>query len=144
MMKHLRKPALFLLSLCPFIFLATGFFRDRLGAKPIPIYIPMGQGELFTGIIDLLAMKAYVYHEESHGMTFDEIEIPVSLRDVARDARTELIEAVADHSDTLMERYLNGEEVSGGAACSPATGYLALEAEGALVEFRNLRLRELP
>jgi elongation factor G len=85
--------------------------RDRLGAKPVPIYIPMGQGELFTGIIDLLAMKSYVYHEESYGMTFDEIEIPQSLRDVARDARTELIEAVADHSDDLMERYLNGQEI---------------------------------
>jgi elongation factor G len=72
----------------------------------------MGQGELFTGIIDLLAMKSYVYHEESHGMTFDEMEIPHTLADVARDARTELIEAIADHSDDLMERYLAGEEIS--------------------------------
>ncbi len=86
--------------------------RNRLGAKPIPLYIPMGQGEMFTGIIDLLSMRSYVYHEESHGMTFDEIEIPASLKDVARDARTELIEAIADHSDDLMERYLSGAEIS--------------------------------
>ncbi len=86
--------------------------RERLGANPVPLYLPMGQGELFTGIIDLLAMKSYVYHEESHGMTFDEIDIPDSLRDAAKDARTELIEAIADHSDDLLERYLNGQEIT--------------------------------
>ncbi len=86
--------------------------RERLGANPVPLYLPMGQGELFTGIIDLLAMKSYVYHEESHGMTFDEMDIPDSLRDAAKDARTELIEAIADHSDDLLERYLNGQEIT--------------------------------
>ncbi|MEZ5063349.1 MAG: elongation factor G [bacterium] len=85
--------------------------KKRLGANAVPLYIPMGQGEMFTGIIDLLAMKAYVYHEESQGMTFDEMDVPEDLMDRARDARTSLIEAVADHSDDLMERYLNGDEV---------------------------------
>jgi len=85
--------------------------RNRLGSKPVPLYLPMGQGEMFNGIIDLLAMRAYVYHEESYGMTFDEMDIPGDLVDAARDARTELIEAVADHSDDLMERYLEGKEI---------------------------------
>jgi len=85
--------------------------RERLGAKAVPLYLPMGQGEMFNGIISLLTMKAYVYHEESHGMTFDEMDIPADLLDGARDARTQMIEAIADHDDTLMERYLNGEEI---------------------------------
>jgi elongation factor G len=85
--------------------------RGRLGAKAVPLYLPMGQGEMFNGIISLLTMKAYVYHEESHGMTFDEMDIPADLVDQARDARTQMIEAIADHDDTLLERYLNGEDI---------------------------------
>jgi elongation factor G len=85
--------------------------RDRLGAEPVPLYLPMGEGEMFNGIISLLTMKAYVYHEESHGLTFDEMDIPNDLVDGAQDARTHMIEAIADHDDTLMERYLNGEEI---------------------------------
>jgi elongation factor G len=85
--------------------------RDRLGAKAVPLYLPMGQGEMFNGIISLLTMKAYVYHEESHGMTFDEIDIPADLVDKAKQARTGMIEAIADHDDTLMERYLEGREI---------------------------------
>ncbi|HMB71809.1 MAG TPA: elongation factor G, partial [bacterium] len=85
--------------------------RKRLGANAVPLYLPMGEGEMFNGIIDLLAMQAYVYHEESFGMTFDTMDIPEDLMDAARDARTELIEAVADHCDDLMERYLNGDEI---------------------------------
>jgi len=86
--------------------------RERLGAKAVPLYLPMGEGELFNGIISLVTMKAYVYHEESFGVTFDEMDIPVDLQDKARDARTWMIEAIADHDDTIMERYLNGEEIA--------------------------------
>ncbi|MDP6530138.1 MAG: elongation factor G [Gemmatimonadota bacterium] len=86
--------------------------RDRLGATPVSLYLPMGEGELFTGIIDLIHMRSYVYHEESHGMTFDVMEIPDSLLDEATEMRTEMIEAVADHCDHLLERYLNGEEIN--------------------------------
>jgi elongation factor G len=86
--------------------------RERLGAKAVPLYLPMGQGEMFNGIISLLTMKAYVYHEESHGMTFDEMDIPADLVDRARDARTGMIEAIADHDDTILERFLNGEEIA--------------------------------
>ncbi|MBZ0269745.1 elongation factor G, partial [bacterium] len=85
--------------------------RTRLGANAVPLYLPMGEGEMFNGIIDLLAMRAYVYHEESFGMTFDEMDIPEDLMDQARTSRTELIEAVADHCDDLMERYLNGDDI---------------------------------
>ena len=86
--------------------------RDRLGAKAVPIHLPMGEGEMFNGLIDLLSMKAYVYHEESKGMTFDTMDIPHDLLDSATEARTHMIEAIADHDDTLMERYLSGEEIA--------------------------------
>src|SRR5688572_23201612 len=86
--------------------------KDRLGAKPVPIHLPMGEGEMFNGLIDLLSMKAYVYHEESKGMTFDTMDIPHDLLDSATEARTHMIEAIADHDDTLMERYLSGEEIT--------------------------------
>jgi elongation factor G len=86
--------------------------RDRLGATPVPLLMPMGEGELYTGIIDLIGMKSYAYHEESQGMTFDVIDIPTDLLDRAIEARTHLIEAIADHDDTLLERYLSGDEIS--------------------------------
>ncbi len=86
--------------------------RDRLGATPVPLHMPMGEGELYTGIVDLIGMKSYVYHEESQGMTFDVMDIPDDLLDRAVEARTHLIEAIADHDDTLLERYLSGEEIS--------------------------------
>ncbi len=85
--------------------------KERLGAKPVPLHLPMGEGEMFNGIIDLIAMKSYVYHEESQGMTFDVMDIPHDLLDSATEARTHMIEAIADHDDTLMERYLGGEEI---------------------------------
>ena len=86
--------------------------KERLGAKAVPIHLPMGEGEMFNGLIDLLSMKAYVYHEESKGMTFDTMDIPHDLLDAATEARTHMIEAIADHDDTLMERYLSGEEIT--------------------------------
>jgi elongation factor G len=86
--------------------------RDRLGATPVPLHMPMGEGELYTGIIDLIGMQSYVYHEESQGMTFDVMDIPGDLLDRAIEARTHMIEAIADHDDTLLERYLSGDEIS--------------------------------
>ncbi len=86
--------------------------RDRLGAKPVPLHLPMGEGEMFNGIIDLVAMKSYVYHEESQGMTFDTMDIPLDLQDEAVEARTHMIEAIADHDDSIMERYLAGQEIT--------------------------------
>ena len=63
-------------------------------------------------IIDLIGMQSYVYHEESQGMTFDVMAIPDDLLDRAIEARTHMIEAIADHDDTLLERYLSGDDIS--------------------------------
>lgn len=93
-------------------FNAIGMIRERLGANPIPITLPIGEGDMFTGIIDLVNMKARMYHEETYGSTFDEMEIPASLMEVANKYRTLMLEAVSDVDDTLLVKYLEGEEIS--------------------------------
>jgi elongation factor G len=84
--------------------------RKRLGANPIPLVIPIGSGELFTGIIDLLKMKAILYNEDSKGSSFDFVDIPDDLKALADEWRSKLIEEVASHDDSLMDKYLNEEE----------------------------------
>ncbi|NOY06586.1 MAG: elongation factor G, partial [Chlorobi bacterium] len=86
--------------------------HDRLGANAIPITLPIGQGETFTGIIDLSSMKARIYHEDTRGTSWDEINIPDDLMEKAREYRTKMLEGVADIDDTLLEKYLEGEEIS--------------------------------
>ncbi|MBE0642641.1 MAG: elongation factor G [Bacteroidetes bacterium] len=91
---------------------AVGMMRSRLGANAIPVVLPIGQGETFVGIIDLITNTARIYHEETFGDTWDEIEIPTDLREVSREYRTQMLEAVADVDDTLLVKYLDGEEIS--------------------------------
>lgn len=86
--------------------------RDRLGAHPIPVQIPIGKEEGFRGIIDLIRMKAIIYDESSLGDTFSVSEIPSELRDVAREERDNLIEFLADYDEDLMRKYLNEEALS--------------------------------
>jgi len=91
---------------------ALQMIRERLGANGIPITLPIGEGDMFAGIIDLIAFKARMYHEETLGSTYDEIEIPHDLIEIANKYRTEMLEAVSDVDDTLLEKYLNGEKIS--------------------------------
>jgi elongation factor G len=90
----------------------VSMIRERLGANAIPIQIPVGAGELFTGIIDLVDMVAYFYNEETLGTTYEVREIPRDLLDEARSKREELIEAIAEHDDGLMGHYLEGREIA--------------------------------
>ena len=85
--------------------------RDRLGARAMPIQLPIGEGELFTGIIDLLSMRARFYSEETKGVTFVEDAVPTDLEPEARRLHIELIEAVADHDDEVAQRYLFEHDV---------------------------------
>ncbi|MGQ9559595.1 MAG: elongation factor G [Candidatus Oleimicrobiaceae bacterium] len=85
--------------------------RERLGANPVPVQIPMGQGDLFTGLIDLLRMKAVTYREETLGTQWEEFDIPKDLLGIANEYRTKLLEAVSDYDDTLLEKYLEGKEI---------------------------------
>jgi len=85
--------------------------KERLGAKPVPIQLPIGSESNFKGIIDLVRMKAVVWEDESLGAKFHDEEIPAELRDAAEAARAEMVEACAELDDQAMEDYLNGKEL---------------------------------
>lgn len=86
--------------------------KDRLGAKPVPIQLPIGEGDLFSGVVDLVKMKAVMYNETNLGTTWDEFDIPHDLQKTAQEYRTKLLEAVSDIDDTLLVKYLDGREIS--------------------------------
>ena len=88
----------------------VSMMHERLGANALPIQLPIGTGDLFTGSIDLVAMKARSYHEDNMGATFDEHDIPKDLADYAAEHRSKLIEGLAEVDEELMETYLAGEE----------------------------------
>lgn len=85
--------------------------RERLGANPIPIQIPIGSENDFRGIVDLVAMKAYIYTNDL-GTDIQVTEIPEEIRDKAEEYREKLLEAVSDQDETIMEKFLEGEEIS--------------------------------
>ncbi len=85
--------------------------RDRLNATPIPLQIPIGSGDMFRGVIDLIRNKAVVWDEESQGMKWDVLEIPEDMEDEAEEWRKKLLESVAEHDDELLVQYLEGEEI---------------------------------
>ena len=89
----------------------VSMMKERLQANAVPIQLPIGAEADFRGQIDLLKMKAEIYTDDL-GNTIDETEIPADLKDAAEEARATLIEAVAETDDELMEKYLNGEELS--------------------------------
>lgn len=93
-------------------FHAIGMMKDRLKANAVPIQLPIGQGDLFNGIIDLITMRARMFNEETLGATFEDVDVPPSLMDLANEYRHKLLEAVADVDDTLLEKFLNGQEIS--------------------------------
>ena len=86
--------------------------RDRFGANAVPIALPIGSGDLFAGVIDLLDMHARMYNDETLGATYEDIEIPTDLIPIANKYRTLMLEAVSDVDDTLLEKYLDGEEIT--------------------------------
>lgn len=85
--------------------------RERLGARPVPIQLPVGAEDSFRGVIDLIQMKAIVYVDDL-GTRSDETEIPAELMDEAEAAREQLVEAVVETDDELMAKYLEGETVT--------------------------------
>ncbi|UCG52285.1 MAG: elongation factor G [Candidatus Latescibacterota bacterium] len=85
----------------------VSMIRERLGANAAPIQLPIGSGDMFTGIIDLIKMKAYFYNEETLGETFTEEEIPTDLRSLAKEYREQLLENVAEFDDDLMQDFIS-------------------------------------
>ena len=86
--------------------------RDRLGANPVPIQLPIGKEDYFKGLVDLVEMRAMVWRDETQGQGFDEIAIPADMVDDVAAAREAMLEEVCSYDDTLMEKYLGGEELT--------------------------------
>ena len=86
--------------------------RERLRANPVPIQIPIGAEEGFKGVVDLVKMKAIVWSEEDKGVTFKYGDIPAELLDTAKEWREKMVEAAAESSDELMNKYLEGGELT--------------------------------
>ena len=86
--------------------------RDILGANPCPVQIPIGAEENFKGVVDLIKMKAILWHDESMGAEYDVEDIPADLVDEAEEWRGKMLECAADFDDDLMEKFLEGEDIS--------------------------------
>lgn len=86
--------------------------KDRLSANAVPIQLPVGEGDMFAGLIDLVRMKAYMYRDSSLGTEWDEMEIPHDMQGKAQTYRTLMLEAVSDEDDSLLEKYLDRKEIT--------------------------------
>ncbi|MEN8125660.1 MAG: elongation factor G [Bacteroidota bacterium] len=84
--------------------------REMLGGNPVPLQVPIGEESDFKGVVDLIANKAMVWNEEDKGMTFKEIEIPTELKDEVSQRRAELVEAVAEYDEELLEKFFEDED----------------------------------
>jgi elongation factor G len=91
---------------------ATSTIVQRLGARAVPINWPIGEEANFRGVVDLVEMKGIVWNNEEMGAKYDEVEVPADIKDKCEELRHELIEAVADSDDEVMNKYLEGEEVT--------------------------------
>src|ERR1700743_3396802 len=83
---------------------------DRLGAKPVPIQLPIGAESQFKGLVDLVRMKGVIWNDESLGAKYDDIDIPADLLDQAKEYREKLVEAAVELDDDAMAAYLDGKE----------------------------------
>lgn len=93
-------------------FRAVEQMKTRLRANPVPIVVPIGAEENFVGVVDLLKMKAIIWDEASQGLKFDYADIPADLQATAEEWREKMVEAAAEFSEELMDKYLGGEELS--------------------------------
>lgn len=81
--------------------------KEMLGAKAVPLQLPIGAEDNFTGVVDLIKMKGIIWHMETEGMTFDEIPVPADMLEEANEWRQNLIEAVAEYDDKLLEKFFD-------------------------------------
>jgi elongation factor G len=91
---------------------AVDMMRDRLGANPVPVQVPIGAEETFRGVIDLVESKAVLWQDDDLGATPVEAEVPESLRGVVQAARERLLEAAAEFDDALLSQYLEGAPIA--------------------------------
>jgi elongation factor G len=86
--------------------------RDRLTKQALPIQLPVGSGELFTGHIDIIERKQYIFDNETLGKTFQVVDVPAEFQEAVESARRALIDMVVEHDEVLIEKYLAGEELT--------------------------------
>jgi len=86
--------------------------KSRLKANPIPIQVPIGAAETFTGVVDLVKMKAIIWNEEDNGVTFDYQDIPADLVDICKKWRDNMVETAAEANEDLMNKYLETGDLS--------------------------------
>ncbi|MDR3737197.1 MAG: elongation factor G [Acidobacteriaceae bacterium] len=91
---------------------AIDTIRKRLGARAVPIQLPIGQEAKFAGVVDLIEMRAILWHDEAMGSQYDVEEIPADMKEKCEAYRHQLIETLAEYDDVMMHKYLEGEEVS--------------------------------
>ncbi|HUU45638.1 MAG TPA: elongation factor G [Acidobacteriota bacterium] len=90
---------------------AIRMMRERLAANAVPIHLPAGEAELFTGVIDLINMNFRVYHEETQGATFEDVPIPGALLPEAKKHREVMLEAISDYDDQLLDKFINDQPI---------------------------------
>ncbi|MEK7238833.1 MAG: elongation factor G, partial [Nitrospirota bacterium] len=95
-------------------FMSVNSMIERLGAKPIPVQIPIGKEEAFKGTIDLINMKACIFDNEALGAKFVEADIPQEFLPQAIEHREKMIESLADFDEVIMDKYLSGEDIDAG------------------------------
>ncbi len=86
--------------------------KKRLNANPVPIVVPIGAEDQFEGVVDLIKMKGIIWDAKSQGMTFEYVDIPANLADVAQEWREKMVESAAEASEELMNKYLENGELS--------------------------------
>ncbi|WP_456378443.1 elongation factor G [Lutibacter sp.] len=84
--------------------------KEMLGGNPVPLQVPIGDEDEFKGVVDLISKKAIIWNEEDKGMTYEEIEIPEELMDEVNTRRAELVEAVAEYDEELLEKFFEDED----------------------------------
>lgn len=94
------------------MFRAIDMMKDRLKANAVAIQLPIGSEENFKGVIDLVIMKALIWHDDDLGATYDTTDIPDNMMDEAKIHRTELLETVASEDEHLLEKYLSNHDLS--------------------------------
>jgi len=94
-------------------FMSVDSIKEKLGARPVPIQIPIGREDKFRGMVDLVKMKGITFDDETMGAKYQEVDIPADLVEQAKEYRAALEEAVADVDDDLMAKYLDGHPLTG-------------------------------
>ena len=93
-------------------FRCVDMMKTRLGAKAVPLQLPIGAEDDFEGVVDLIEGKAYIYDHKDHGASFTTIEVPAELQDQYEEMRAEMIEAIAEEDESLLEKYMADEPLT--------------------------------